>query len=336
VGLEQPHELDQAGLTVGPSRECGAEPDRRDASFVESRSVPTGRVVEIGPAAGHAGPEVGPDRSQNDDDAPGHVFAAVWADPLHHRLRAAVADREAHPRPADQMEPARRRPIEHGVAGDRFGRRCRPEVGFRCDSNRPARQTLGHVVVGLPDQPEIDAMAGEGPERLPGGTPQLELDRAVELAALEGAGQAGAERAIGGREAETGSGDRTLATERRRDRRFELGCRRMTDLATGGGRVCTTDGTGGPWRAADDGTELRSRGRDGSQQTAALADDLADRTCADRGKLAAEVFRDRGEVAHDVVGSTGEFGAQVLALGRDPGRARVEVALAGHVAADGH
>ena len=54
----------------------------------------------------------------------------------------------------------------------------------------------------------------------------------------------------------------------------------------------------------------------------------------DRRQLAPEVLGDRGEVAHDVVGRAGELGPQVLALGGDPGRARVEVALAGHVAAD--
>ena len=59
-----------------------------------------------------------------------------------------------------------------------------------------------------------------------------------------------------------------------------------------------------------------------------------DRPRADRRQLAAEVLGDRGEEADDVVGRARELGPQVLALGGDPGRTGVEMALAGHVAAD--
>ena len=74
----------------------------------------------------------------------------------------------------------------------------------------------------------------------------------------------------------------------------------------------------------------------GPQQPPALADDRAERPGADRGELAAEVLGEGQEVALDHLGRAGELGAQVLALGGDAGRARVEMALAGHVAADGH
>jgi hypothetical protein len=47
--------------------------------------------------------------------------------------------------------------------------------------------------------------ARERAERLAGSAAQLEADRTVELAALERPGQAGAERAIGGRQAEPGA-----------------------------------------------------------------------------------------------------------------------------------
>ncbi len=91
-----------------------------DAPIVERGGVAPGRVVEVRPAAGHPGPEVGADRTKDDDRAAGHVFAAVRADPLDDGLGAAVADREAHPRPADEVEPAGGRAVEHGVAGDRL------------------------------------------------------------------------------------------------------------------------------------------------------------------------------------------------------------------------
>ena len=72
------------------------------------------------------------------------------------------------------------------------------EVGLGDDRHRAARQALGDVVVGLADEAQLDAGAGERAERLAGGAAQLEPDRAVELAALERAGQPGPERAIGG------------------------------------------------------------------------------------------------------------------------------------------
>ena len=111
------------------------------------------------------------------------------ADPLDDGLGAAVADREAHPRPADEVQPAAGRAVEHGVAGDRLARRLGREVGLRDDRDRAARQALADVVVGLADEAQLDARAGERPERLAGRATQLEPDRAVELAALEGAGQ---------------------------------------------------------------------------------------------------------------------------------------------------
>ena len=120
VRLEETDELDDPALAVGAVGEGRGEADGHHAAIVECGGVAPGRVVEIGPAAGHPGPEVGTDRTEDDDRAAGHVFAAVRADPLDHGLRAAVADREAHPRPPDEVEPAGGRAIEHGVAGDRL------------------------------------------------------------------------------------------------------------------------------------------------------------------------------------------------------------------------
>ena len=73
-------------------------------------------------------------------------------------------------------------------------------------------------------------------------------------------------------------------------------------------------------RAAAGGSRRRSRRRIGRRPPPARAD----------------VLGDGREVAHDVLGRARELGAQVLALGGDAGRTGVEVALAGHVAADRH
>ena len=111
-------------------RSASAEASRtaRDAAAVERRGVAAARVVEVGAATGHAGPEVRPDGAEDDDGPPGHVLAAVRADPLDDRLGAAVADREAHPGPADEVEPAGRGAVEDRVAGDRLAGGRRPQA----------------------------------------------------------------------------------------------------------------------------------------------------------------------------------------------------------------
>ena len=82
----------------------------------------------------------------------------------------------------------------------------------------PPDRPFADVVVGLADEPQLDARAGERAERLAGRAAQLEPDRTVELAALEGAGErrprtSGRRWSGGGRDADDGA----LAAERRRD-----------------------------------------------------------------------------------------------------------------------
>ena len=104
VVVEEPDELDDARLAVGRSASAEAS---RTATTLRSSSAAAcrpARVVEIGPAAGHPRPEVGADGTEHDDGPAGHVFAAVRADPLDDGLGAAVADREAHPRPTDEVQ----------------------------------------------------------------------------------------------------------------------------------------------------------------------------------------------------------------------------------------
>ena len=109
---------------------------------VERRGVAAARVVEVGAAAGHPGPEVRPDGAEDDDRAAGHVLAAVRADALDHRLGAAVADREAHPGPTDEVEAAGGGAVEDRVPGD--GLAGRPSA---------ARSGSGATVIEPPDRP---------------------------------------------------------------------------------------------------------------------------------------------------------------------------------------
>ena len=188
-------------------------------SRVQRRHVAAARVVQVRPAAGHPGPEVGADRPEHDDRAAGHVLAAVRADPLDDRLGAAVADREAHPRPADEVQPPAGRAVEDGVAGDGLAGGVGRQVGLGDDRDPAAGQALADVVVGLADELAVDAGPDERAERLAGGAAQLEADRAAQLAALERAGQSGAERAVGRGQAQAAGRRPALAAERGGDPR---------------------------------------------------------------------------------------------------------------------
>ena len=73
-------------------------------------------VEDEGHAAAHAGGEVPAGRADDDDDAAGHVLAAVVADPLDDGLRPAVADAEPLAGPAAEEGPAAGRAVEGDVA----------------------------------------------------------------------------------------------------------------------------------------------------------------------------------------------------------------------------
>ena len=94
------------------------------------------------------------------------------------------------------------------VDADGIGRR----VALGPDDEAPAGQALADVVVGLAHEGELAALGQERAEALPGGSPQLEPERAGggrDLGAFEHARQLGPERPVGGRD-----GQRTVAGTR--------------------------------------------------------------------------------------------------------------------------
>src|SRR5690606_32129706 len=136
-------------------------------------------VENVGHAARHAGSEVAPGLADDDDDAAGHVFAAVVADAFHHRDRAGVADREALAGHAPEVALALDRAIEHGIADD--DRLLRDGPGFlrRADDDAPAGEALADIVVGLADQLERDPAREERGEPLACRARPLHLHRAA-------------------------------------------------------------------------------------------------------------------------------------------------------------
>ena len=157
-------------LAVGGSPPARA---RRLASCIARTAAV--RVVDIGDAARHAGGEVAADLAEHDDDAAGHVFAAMVAGALDDGDRAGVAHREALAGHA----------VEEGLALDRavearYCRRgCSPPARAAlglADDDAAARQALADIVVGVADQVERDAAGEEGAEALAGRAGEAEVD----------------------------------------------------------------------------------------------------------------------------------------------------------------
>ena len=259
------------------------------------------------------------------------------ADSLHHRLGAAVADGEAHPCPADQVEPPGRGSVQDGVAGDRLAsRRSRQRSGsgttVTCRRIDPWPHSRWPGRSGAVPRPL--RRTRRTTVRL---TAQLQADRSVQLAPFQGAGQAGAKRAIRrGQSRRPPASMRPVSGRRprsplrvgRRARGCDLVGARRNGPAGTRRRVQRPPPITGASSARADATGRRSR------RLSPMISPTEPRP--DQRQLAAQVFGDRGEEADDVVGRPLELGAQVLALGGDTGRTGIEMTLARHVAPDRH
>src|SRR5712672_2358562 len=95
---------------------------------------------------GHAGTEIEAERTEDDGDATGHIFAAVLADAFDDGEGAAVADGEAFAGTASDKELARSGAIEHCVAGEDVAATGSGKAGFNGDG--AAGETFADVIVG--------------------------------------------------------------------------------------------------------------------------------------------------------------------------------------------
>ncbi len=141
-------------------------------------------IQHVSHAARHAGCEVAAGFAEHDDDAAGHVFAAVVAHALDHRDGARVAHRETLAGNAAEVALAGRCAVKHGVSDD--DRVLGDDVGVfrRPHDDASARQALADIVVAVADQIERDAACEECSERLTGRAAQRHMDRVVLQALL--------------------------------------------------------------------------------------------------------------------------------------------------------
>src|ERR1019366_9291762 len=104
----------------------------------------------IGEPAGHARREIAAGGAQHDDDAAGHIFAAVIADALDDRYRTGVAHGETRAGHAAEIAFAGDGAVKHGVADDdRLMRRDFLGVARGIDDDLAAREALADIIVRL-------------------------------------------------------------------------------------------------------------------------------------------------------------------------------------------
>src|SRR5712664_2694831 len=153
----------------------------------------------IGQPAGHARTEIEAERPENDGHAAGHVLASMLADPFHYGKRTAVSDCETLPAPAGNKELARRRAVEHGVAGKNVTAPGSSKPSG--DGDGPAGKSFADVVVSFALELESYSFGKKSTEALAGGAMKFLANFsmngvAVLAAAHEFAAQARANAAI--------------------------------------------------------------------------------------------------------------------------------------------
>ena len=200
------------------TRSTSASVDQRlqiDAGLVAAaRGEVAPIVVDVGDAAAHAGGEVAAGGAEDDDEAVGHVLAAVIADAFNDRGGAGVADGEALAGDAVEEDFAAGGAVEDHVADqDAFLRQEARGLG-RIGDDAAAGKALAEVVVGVAFKFERDAVGNECAKALAGRAVELEVDGAVgqagrAVAARDFAAQHGAHGAVHVADGEA-AGDRRL------------------------------------------------------------------------------------------------------------------------------
>src|SRR2546423_7356699 len=102
---------------------------------------------DVGETAGHSRAKVQTERTEHEDDAASHVFAAVLADTFNYGKGAAVADAETLAGASCDIELARCCAVENGISGENVATARRGRPGR--NGNRAARHAFADVVVGF-------------------------------------------------------------------------------------------------------------------------------------------------------------------------------------------
>src|SRR5260370_878783 len=124
-----------------------------------------------GQPAGHSGTKIHSGWAEDDDDAGGHVFAAVMADAFDDSERAAIADGEAFADAAGDEKFSAGGAVEHGVASEHVAAlRSRSSSG---DGDGASAETFADVIVGVTEKFEAQAGDEECADTLSGGAAEF-------------------------------------------------------------------------------------------------------------------------------------------------------------------
>src|SRR5208282_2621701 len=106
-------------------------------------------IENVGDATTHARGKISPTSSEHQDQALGHVFAAMVADSLDHRGRSGIANGEAFASDSIEKRFAAGGAVKGNVSNDDifFGSEFRPSR--RVHNQSSAGQSLAYVIVGL-------------------------------------------------------------------------------------------------------------------------------------------------------------------------------------------
>ena len=153
------------GIRVpGHDTRIGMQP-RRELPVVEQEQL----------TARHARTDHPAHRPQHRARAPGHVLEGVFAGALADELRSGVAHAEPLPRATGDEERSTRGAVRGRVPDQRF-----PGVAVRRrdDDDRSAMHHLGHGVVGVAAQAQLDRIDEGKPEPLAGHAVERKTQRA--------------------------------------------------------------------------------------------------------------------------------------------------------------
>src|SRR5580698_6374163 len=157
-----------AGLTVNPLVDLFLGRHRLKLHHGETaaRGESVVFVEHVGDAAGHAGGEVSASTAENDDDATGHIFAAMVAGAFDHGDRPGIAHGETLTGDAAEIAFALDGAVQHGVADDDGLLGNDGGVGRGAHDNTAAGQALADIVVGIAFQFKGHAARKERAETL--------------------------------------------------------------------------------------------------------------------------------------------------------------------------
>ena len=301
-------------------------------------------VEHVREPARHAGTEVDAGVAEHDDNAAGHVFAAVVAAAFDDRVGAGVAHCEAFAGHTGCVQCAAGGAVQAGVADDRRFTRFVARGLRRLDDDAATGHALADVVVGVAFDFEVQATGIPHAQALARCALELDRDRAIGHAEVapatrDLAGQARTDRAmpIADRVMEDAAGlvfDRRQAVGQHRLGQFALVERLVVEHAV----LRARQRHAGRFENRRQVEVLGLVGRAfGDFEQVGAADQLLDRAHAEAGHQFARFLGDELEVVHHHLGQADEVVlAQHVVLRRHTGGAVVQVADAQVLAAQRH